>query len=155
MTTFETIRLDIDAAGVARLTLARADVHNALNPTMFAEIDQALDLIEANPAVRVVVLSGDGENFCAGGDFRWQQSQGDQDRASRIRSGVPLAKILARLDTFGRPIIGRIEQPHIELDMRAVIFGQLVANRRDVVEGGDRGRHVDGRHKPQAAAADR
>jgi hypothetical protein len=39
--------------------------------------------------------------------------------------------------------------------MRAVIFGQLVANRRDVVEGGDRGRHVDGRHKPQAAAADR
>ena len=52
-------------------------------------------------------------------------------------------------------ITGSIEQPHIELDMRAVIFGQLVANRRDVVEGGDRGRHVDGRHKPQAAAADR
>ena len=61
------------------------------------------------------------------------------------------------INDFGpfRPIIGRIEQPHIELDMRAVIFGQLVANRRDVVEGGDRGRHVDGRHKPQAAAADR
>ena len=108
MKVFETIRLVFDAAGVARLTLARPDVHNALNPTMFQEIGEALDLIEANPAARVVVLSGDGENFCAGGDFRWQQSQGDQDRASRIRSGVPLARILARLDSFGRPIIGRI-----------------------------------------------
>jgi methylglutaconyl-CoA hydratase len=108
MKVFETIRLVFDAAGVARLTLARPDVHNALNPTMFQEIGEALDLIEANPAARVVVLSGDGENFCSGGDFRWQQSQGSQDRASRIRSGAPLAALLARLDTFGRPIIGRI-----------------------------------------------
>ena len=85
MTNFETIRLDIDAAGVARLTLARADVHNALNPTMFAEIDQALDLIEANPAVRVVVLSGDGENFCAGG-------------ASAHAAGSPPGSAISRAD---------------------------------------------------------
>ncbi|RCX10130.1 enoyl-CoA hydratase-related protein [Extensimonas vulgaris] len=106
--TFETIHLDIDALGVARLTLARPDMHNALNPTMFEEIDQALDTIEADPTARVVVLSGAGESFCAGGDFRWQQSQREQNRASRIRSGMPLAHVLARLDTFGRPIIGRI-----------------------------------------------
>jgi methylglutaconyl-CoA hydratase len=108
MSDFKTIRLDVDAAGVAHLTLARPDVHNALNPTMFEEIGQALDRIEADSAARVVVLSGEGENFCAGGDFRWQQSQGSLDRASRIRSGAPLAALLARLDGFGRPIIGRI-----------------------------------------------
>lgn len=108
MKKFETIRLDIDAAGVARLTLSRPDVHNALNPVMFHEIDQALDLIEGDPTARVVVLSGDGASFCAGSDFRRQQSQRDQDRASRIRGGRPLADLLARLDAFARPIIGRI-----------------------------------------------
>ena len=61
------------------------------------------------------------------------------------------------VDGFGpfRPIIGHIEQPHIELDMRAVIFGQLVANRCNIVEGGERRCHVAGRHRAQAAAADR
>lgn len=111
MKKFETIRLDIDAAGVARLTLARPDVHNALNPVMFREIDESLDLIEGDPTARVVVLSGDGASFCAGGDFRWQQSQRDEDRASRIRGGRPLAELLARLDAFPRPIIGRINGP--------------------------------------------
>ncbi|MBI5720902.1 MAG: enoyl-CoA hydratase/isomerase family protein [Rubrivivax sp.] len=105
---FQTIRLDIDPVGVARITLSRPDVHNALNPTMFEEVGAALDAIEADPHARVVVLTGDGDTFCAGGDFRWQQSQREQDRASRIRSGVPLARLLARLDTFGRPVIGRI-----------------------------------------------
>lgn len=111
MKQFETIRLETDAAGVAWLTLARPDVHNALNPVMFGEIGEALDRIEGDPAVRVVVLTGEGESFCAGGDFRWQQSQRDQDRASRIRGGRPLADLLARLDTFARPIIGRINGP--------------------------------------------
>lgn len=61
------------------------------------------------------------------------------------------------IDDFGpfRAIIGGIEQPHIELDMRAVIFGQLVANRCNIVEGRNRRCHVAGRHRAQAAAADR
>ena len=61
------------------------------------------------------------------------------------------------IDGFGpfRPMIGGIEQPHIELDMCAIIFGQLVANRCNIVEGGKRRCHVAGRHRAQAAAADR
>lgn len=61
------------------------------------------------------------------------------------------------IDDFGPfgPIIGGIEQPHVELDMRPIIFGQFVANRRDVVEGGNRGYHVEGHHRTQVAIADR
>ncbi len=111
MTKFETIRVDCDAAGVARLTLARPDVHNAINAVMIRELNEALDLVESDPTIRVVVLSGDGASFCAGGDFRWQQSQQEQDRVSRIREGRPLAALLARLNTFPRPIIGRVNGP--------------------------------------------
>lgn len=111
MNAYQTIKLDINAAGVARLTLARPDVHNALNPTMFAELSDALDRIENDVAVRAVVLSGEGDSFCAGGDFRWQQSQRDQPRAERIKNGRPLAELLTRLDTFQRLVIGRINGP--------------------------------------------
>lgn len=111
MKKFETICLDHDAAGVARLTLARPQVHNAINAEMIRDLGEALNIVESNPGVRVLVLTGDGESFCAGGDFRWQQSQRDQDRASRIRAGRPLAELLARLNSFSRPIIGRINGP--------------------------------------------
>ncbi len=108
---YETIRLDIGVDGVARLTLHRPEVHNALNGEMIDEIGRALDVIEADPAIRTVVLSGTGPVFCAGGDFRWQQSQKDKDRQSRIESVRPLAELLARLDTFPRLTIGRIQGP--------------------------------------------
>lgn len=107
MKTYETIKLSVDAAGVARLTLARPDVHNALNPAMFAELSDALDRVEADSAARVVVLSGEGESFCAGGDFRWQQSQRDLSRAERIRNGRPLADLLARLGSSTPPSMPR------------------------------------------------
>lgn len=105
---FETIRLTIEDSGVARLTLHRPEMHNALNPTMFAELSAAIALIEDDPKVRVVVLSGAGESFCAGGDFRWQMSQRDQNRAERIKSGRPLAEILYKLNALSKPLIGRI-----------------------------------------------
>lgn len=108
---YETLKLDIDVNGVARLTLSRPDVHNALNDVMVRELDEALDVIEANSAARVIVLSGEGKSFCAGGDFRWQQSQHSENRQSRIRNGQPLANLFARFNTFPRPIIGRINGP--------------------------------------------
>ena len=60
------------------------------------------------------------------------------------------------IDGFGpfRTIGVSIKQPHVEFDVRAIIFGQLVGDRRDVVKGDDCECHVEGRRKAQAAAAD-
>ncbi|AMM86091.1 hypothetical protein AZF01_18500 [Martelella sp. AD-3] len=60
------------------------------------------------------------------------------------------------VDGFGpfRTIGVSIKQPHVEFDVRAIIFGQLVADRHDVVKGDDCGCHVEGRRRAQAAAAD-
>ena len=61
------------------------------------------------------------------------------------------------VDGFGpfRTIGVSIKQSHVEFDVCAIIFGQLVANRCNIVEGGKRRCHVAGRHRAQAAAADR
>ena len=73
---FETIALD-RAEGVATLTLDRADRLNSLNETMHAEIRAALTEIEADGAVRAMLLTGAGRAFCAGQDLSDRAVSGD------------------------------------------------------------------------------
>jgi 2-(1,2-epoxy-1,2-dihydrophenyl)acetyl-CoA isomerase len=55
--------------GVARLTLNRPDKMNSFNADMHAEVRDALDAIQTNAAVRVLVITGAGRGFCAGQDL--------------------------------------------------------------------------------------
>ncbi|KXB29815.1 enoyl-CoA hydratase [Dechloromonas denitrificans] len=65
---FETITFTVDA-GIARLTLNRPDKLNSFNTEMHAELRVALDHIQDNKNIRVLVLSGAGRAFCAGQDL--------------------------------------------------------------------------------------
>ena len=109
--TFQTITLEQDARGVARLTLNRPDKHNALNGQLIEELKQAADLLAADSGVRVVVLSGEGKSFCAGGDFNWFKENAEADRATRIRESSKLAHMLNALNGLPKPLIGRIQGP--------------------------------------------
>ena len=106
--TYTTIEAHVDDRGVATLTLARPEVQNAMNGQMYDEAREALRLFAADPAVRVLVLSNVGKTFCAGGDFKYQQSQADKPRGERIREAQKLALWLRELDTFPKLLIGRI-----------------------------------------------
>ncbi|MCV2216888.1 2-(1,2-epoxy-1,2-dihydrophenyl)acetyl-CoA isomerase PaaG [Thauera sp. Sel9] len=55
--------------GIARLTLNRPDKLNSFTGEMHAELRHALDTIQADASVRVLVLSGAGRAFCAGQDL--------------------------------------------------------------------------------------
>jgi 2-(1,2-epoxy-1,2-dihydrophenyl)acetyl-CoA isomerase len=57
-------------AGVLTLTLNRPEVRNALTAGMLTALAQALDEAERSSDVRVVVLAGAGQSFCAGGDVK-------------------------------------------------------------------------------------
>ncbi len=57
-----------DRGAVSVLTLNRPDKLNALSPALFADLRAHLDSIEADQAVRCVVLKGAGRSFCAGAD---------------------------------------------------------------------------------------
>ena len=54
------------AEGIARVTLAAPERRNALTPDEFAELNQLLATVAADPSERVVVLTGEGTAFCAG-----------------------------------------------------------------------------------------
>lgn len=108
---YETIRIATDERGVCQLTLARPDVHNAMNKALIGEMRDAVKAIAKDPKVRVVVLSGEGKSFCAGGDLRWMKANADMTREKRIAEAGELADMLHELDTLPKPVIGRINGP--------------------------------------------
>ena len=56
--------------GVEIWTLNRPRAHNALDAATFRDLMQAVERSAADPALRVVVLTAEGETFAAGGDLR-------------------------------------------------------------------------------------
>ncbi|MCB2115002.1 MAG: crotonase/enoyl-CoA hydratase family protein [Rhodobacteraceae bacterium] len=106
---YETIQTETDARGVARLTLNRAEKHNALSAQMIAELTDAAGALGKDPAVRVVVLTGAGESFCAGGDLGWMRDQMAADGPTRAREATKLAMMLHALNTCPKPVIGRVQ----------------------------------------------
>ena len=66
---FGAIRYEVDGA-VATLTLNRPDAANAQSTQMLEEIDAALDLVDADDDVRVLIVAGEGKHFSAGHDLK-------------------------------------------------------------------------------------
>ena len=106
---FTTITLTTDARGVATLVLNRPEKHNALSATMIVELSEAADQLAKDDAVRVVVLTGAGKSFCAGGDLGWMQAQREMDAATRSAEAGKLAAMLGALNTLPKPLIGRVQ----------------------------------------------
>ncbi len=106
---YETIRVETDPRGVATLTLAREDKHNAMSAQMIAELSQAAAQLGADDSVRVVILTGAGKSFCAGGDLGWMQAQRDMDAATRSAEAGKLAAMLGALNALPKPLIGRVQ----------------------------------------------
>lgn len=75
-TTAAPVLLDVDDAGIARLQLNRPDISNGLNVEVLKALHDAVLRCHADPAVRVVRLTGAGRNFCAGGDIHTFESKG-------------------------------------------------------------------------------
>lgn len=95
------------ADGVARVTLNRPEVRNALNAQMLAELEAALHRLEADPAARVIVLRGAGDRaFCAGADLKGVGDRGTTLQARESFGG--LARILEHVARMRTPIIAQV-----------------------------------------------
>jgi 2-(1,2-epoxy-1,2-dihydrophenyl)acetyl-CoA isomerase len=96
---FETITFSVEA-GIARLTLNRPDKLNSFNTEMHAELRVALDSIQNDTSVRVLVLSGAGRAFCAGQDLA--------DRAMQMVDGK-MPDIGNVVETNYKPLVLRLQ----------------------------------------------
>lgn len=103
------LNVDIDNRGVATVTLNRPDKHNALSKGLIDNLQAAAHSLGTNPNVRVVVLTGAGASFCAGGDLAWMRDQMQADGDTRAAEARRLAHMLGALNTLPKPLIGRVQ----------------------------------------------
>jgi len=101
-----TVRYDV-GGGVATITLASPETRNVLTAESMSDVRAHLDAAAADPAVRVVVLTGEGTTFCAGADLSGALA-GDAD--SFTSSGpAAMAALLEALLDHPKPVVARVQ----------------------------------------------
>src|SRR5262245_32332512 len=93
---------------IATITLDRPEARNALDLVMRGELLGALDEVEADPQARVVILTGAGGHFCAGGDVKTMRTK-RQTAAEGRRRVEALNRLVLRLVEFPRPTIAQVD----------------------------------------------
>ena len=120
----------VDEAYVARLTLNRPDKRNPIGPATCGELLHALGRLKANKDVRVIVLTGAGTVFSAGGDLSaMQQPPAD---------GVPhatLVELLSTMHEVGKPIIAMVNGPALAGGLGLMVACDLVVAADTAVFG--------------------
>lgn len=97
-----------DPRGVETWTLCREDRHNALSPDLMDALAAAAEAAAVSDS-RVVVLTGSGASFCAGGDLQWMRAQMTASRAERMAEARRLAGMLDTLNRMPKPLIARVQ----------------------------------------------
>ncbi|MBZ9894365.1 MULTISPECIES: enoyl-CoA hydratase/isomerase family protein [unclassified Mesorhizobium] len=94
--------------GIATVTFNRPEQRNALTIRFFTEMLEALDIVEADDSIRVLVLAGNGPAFCAGRDFKESTRATPAEGAlyGRLNLGTR-----DRLRKLPKPVIGRVHGP--------------------------------------------
>lgn len=106
--------------GVMTLTLARLEKKNALSAQMYQQLSQALQQASADEQVRVVVLTGGVDCFCAGNDL------GDFLSGGSLNHEHPTVQFLHLLSQFEKPLIAAVAGLAIGIGTTALLHCDLV-----------------------------
>jgi len=106
MSTDSGIRVTV-GDGIGEIRFSRPQVLNALDLAMARAFAAAVDRLAADPAVRVIVLSGEGRAFIAGGDLAYFQSASDKSTAAHVLVEAIHAPLI-KLSQDPRPVIASL-----------------------------------------------
>ena len=104
---YETLEILCEGS-VATIWMDRPHRHNAFDAALIAELTRACQQLEADPAVRVVVLAGRGRSFSAGADLNWMRRAAAASTEENLDDARRLAGMLRSLAEIGKPTIARV-----------------------------------------------
>ena len=143
---YQHLLFDLKPNGVLTITINRPDVMNATNARLHWELTQVWDTVAADDDTNVVVVTGAGKAFSAGGDLNWVEGQvGDAAGVQRIQKEA--ADIVYRLLALEKPVISAINGV-------AVGAGLAVALMADISVMAETAKFTDGHVKLGVGAGD-
>jgi len=105
----EHLLTDIEPRGIATVTLNRPQLHNAFDDVLIEALLNELRRLEADSAVRVVILTGAGKSFSAGADLNWMQRMAGYSYQQNLDDALGLAELLLTLDRLAKPTIALVQ----------------------------------------------
>jgi len=94
--------------GIARITLNRPEKRNALNDAVVAELKTALRSAEADGKVRVVVISGAGQDFCSGADLSALQKISGASVSDNLADARSLMELFLTIRRLRLPVVAAV-----------------------------------------------
>ena len=107
MAEYETIAVSQDGP-VATVSLNRPDVRNAMNPVMISEITAVFTAFNTDDDVRVIILRGEGNVFCAGGDLNWMKDVLGQTEAEVVEDSRLLLNMYRSINDSPKLVIASL-----------------------------------------------
>ena len=96
-----------DNDGITRLTLNRPAQYNALSGAMLDELQAALDAIDADDSVRVVILAANGKAFCPGHDLK--EMRASEDPADHRALFDKCSRMMLTIHRLRQPVIAEVQ----------------------------------------------
>lgn len=103
------VLLDVDARGVAYVTLNRPERYNAYDGALIEALLLVLDVVEKTPGLRAVVIAGKGRHFQAGADLTWINAVREQSREDNERVSRNTALAIQRLNFAPLPTVALVQ----------------------------------------------
>lgn len=103
------ITLSYPVSEAVLITLNRPEKRNAMNPELIQALFSALEKISQDSKIRVVMLNGNGEHFCAGADIKAMEQAASYSREENILDAKKLASLLYLLYHFPKPTIALVQ----------------------------------------------
>jgi methylglutaconyl-CoA hydratase len=104
-----TVLWELDARGVATVTLNRPQVNNAYDGDLVQGMHEAMDALTREQALRVVVLRGNGKHFQAGADLAWIGGVGRLSAEENERVSRATGELVRRLDILPVPTVALVQ----------------------------------------------
>jgi 2-(1,2-epoxy-1,2-dihydrophenyl)acetyl-CoA isomerase len=105
--------LETTEDGIAWLTLNRPDRLNALSPAVLSDLSEALQRLSVDPAVGVVVITGAGRGFCAGGDVKTMAERTAQGFEERVEGLRRMHQLPLLIRTMPKVVIAMVNGPAV------------------------------------------
>ncbi|MCX6135700.1 MAG: enoyl-CoA hydratase-related protein [Ignavibacteriales bacterium] len=94
---------------VCTITLSRPDKHNALDDLMITELISAFQTAQRDAEVKVILLKGEGESFCAGADLAYMQRIMKYDFNQNQEDSNNLMKLFLQIYTQRKPVVAVVQ----------------------------------------------
>ncbi len=93
---------------VTTVTLARPDARNALNDELIEELARCMEELAKDDDVRVVVLTGEGDFFCAGADIGYMRDTTNLSYEENLEDARRIAAMCGAIDECPKPVVARV-----------------------------------------------